>query len=88
MSGGGLIGDGTYVYFMTGNGTFDANTGGSNVGESFVKLNGTLVRQDYFTPFNQANLNSTDRDLGGGGAVLIPGTAALWAAAKKANGIW
>ena len=30
MAGGGLVGDGTSIYFMTGNGTFDANTGGSN----------------------------------------------------------
>ena len=33
MAGGGLVGDGTFIYFMTGNGTFDANTGGSNLGE-------------------------------------------------------
>ncbi len=83
MSGGGLIGDGTNIYFMSGNGTFDANSGGSNLGESFIKLNGSLVRQDYFTPFNQGNLNSTDRDLGGGGAVLIPGANRLVGGGKE-----
>ena len=35
------------VYLITGNGTFDANRGGQNYGDSFVKLrleNGTLAR--------------------------------------------
>ncbi len=83
MSGGGLVGDGSSIYFMTGNGTFDANGGGSNVGESFVKLSSTLARQDYFTPFNQASLNSADRDLGGGGIVLIPGANRLVGGGKE-----
>ncbi len=86
MSGGGLIGDGSNIYFMTGNGTFDANTGGNNLGESFVKLNSSLVRQDFFTPFDQGSLNSSDRDLGGGGVVLIPGTQRLVGGGK--GGKW
>jgi hypothetical protein len=86
MAGGGLVGDGTNIYFMTGNGTFDANTGGNNLGESFVKLNSSLVRQDFFTPFDQASLNSSDRDLGGGGVVLIPGANRLVGGGK--GGKW
>jgi len=61
---------------MTGNGSFDAHTGGSNYGESFVKLRleGTqLVVKDYFTPCNAEFLNSLDMDLGSAGPVLIPG---------------
>ena len=86
MAGGGLVGDGSFIYFMTGNGTFDANTGGNNLGESFVRLNNSLVRQDFFTPFDQASLNSSDRDLGGGGVVLIPGTTRLVGGGK--GGKW
>ncbi len=40
----GLSGDAAgNVYFMTGNGTFDANTGGVNFGDSFVKLSPTGI---------------------------------------------
>ncbi len=77
MSGGGLVGDGTSIFFTTGNGTFDLNSGGNNAGESFVRLNSTLARQDYFTPASQAALNGADKDLGGGGIMLIPGTSRL-----------
>ena len=77
MSGGGLVGDGTSIFFTTGNGTFDLNSGGNNAGESFLRLNSSLVRQDYFTPASQAALNSADKDLGGGGIMLIPGTTRL-----------
>ncbi len=77
MSGGGIVGDGTYLYFTTGNGNFSLNTGGAEAGESFLKLNSSLVRQDYFTPASQAALNSADKDLGGGGIMLIPGTTDL-----------
>ena len=62
---------------MTGNGTFDANTGGQNFGNSFVKLKlegSELVVKDFFTPCNFAFLNELDLDLGSGGAVLLPGT--------------
>jgi hypothetical protein len=62
------------LYAITGNGTFDADTGGNDYGDSFFRIstNGPLTLTDYFTPFNQANLNAIDGDLGSGGAVLLP----------------
>jgi hypothetical protein len=54
---------------MTGNGTFD---GTNNFGESMVKLNGSLVVQDYATPASWSTLNSGDTDFGSGGPVLLP----------------
>jgi outer membrane protein assembly factor BamB len=63
------------VYLMTGNGTFDADTGGQNFGSSFVKLRlegQNIVVKDFFTPCNQKFLNDRDLDLGSGGPVLLP----------------
>ena len=57
------------IYIMTGNGTFD---GTNNFGESMVKLNGSLVVQDYATPATWSTLNSGDTDFGSGGPVLLP----------------
>jgi hypothetical protein len=76
QSGQGPSADGQgNVYVMTGNGTFDASTNGSNYGNSVVKLKlegSTLVVKDYFTPCNFGFLNSRDLDLGSGGPVLLP----------------
>src|SRR6266699_3209513 len=74
MAGAGLsaTADGT-LYCVTGNGTFDTKANPTNFGDSFLKLQATnLTLLDYFTPFNQATLNSDDIDLGSGGAVLLP----------------
>lgn len=74
------------VYFMTGNGTFDAHTGGSNYGDSFVKLalqNHSLVVEDYFAPCNQRWLDSIDHDLGSAGPILIPNTNLVAGAGKQ-----
>ncbi len=60
------------VYVTTGNGTFDANKSGKDYGDSFLKFNSTLSLLDYFTPFNQGTLNSTDLDVGSSGVVLPP----------------
>jgi Bacterial Ig-like domain (group 2) len=63
------------VFVMTGNGTFDASSGGSDFGDSIPKLVTTgagLSVVDYFTPFNQADLNAGDTDLGSGGPLLVP----------------
>lgn len=78
MSGNGLSVDAnTNLYFEVGNGSFNANTGGTEYGDSFVKLStaGTLSVADYFTPFNQATLAANDTDLGSGGPLLLPDSA-------------
>lgn len=63
------------VFVATGNGTFDLTNGGSDYGDSLLKMSlsarGLSVR-DYFTPSDQANLNKTDQDLGSGGPVILP----------------
>lgn len=62
-----------YIYFGTADGTFDASTGGSDYGDSFVKLSTDLSTvAGYFTPYNQACMDTTDTDFGSGGVVLIP----------------
>ena len=64
------------VYFATGNGGFDADTGGLDFGDSVIKtgtpLNGRLSVFDYFTPHDQQFLNDQDLDLGSGGPMLLP----------------
>jgi hypothetical protein len=79
-SGGGPAVDGNgYIYLITANGTFDVNSGGSDYGDSYVKLspgNGSLSVADYFTPYTQAILGGTlDLDLGSGGPLLLPNAA-------------
>jgi hypothetical protein len=65
------------LFFATGNGTFDANTGGKDYGDSIIKLSSGGSVLDYFTPFDQANMLANDLDLGSAGPVLLvdqPGT--------------
>ena len=81
QSGCGLSADSAgNVYVATGNGTFDAYAGGTNYGDSFIKLtlNGSsLSVTDYFTPFNQQTLSDEDSDLGSSGLVLLPDQAGV-----------
>lgn len=75
MGGNGpLVDAATNLYFEVGNGPFNADTNGTEYGDSFVKLSTTngLAVADYFTPFNQASLAAGDTDLGSGGPVLLP----------------
>jgi uncharacterized protein (TIGR03437 family) len=60
------------IYLVAGNGTFDMESGGSDVGESFTKLSsaGGLALADYFTPFNFGQLNPDDLDVGSAGVAL------------------
>jgi len=63
------------VFVATGNGDFDAASGGRDYGDSLLKLaldNKGLSVQDYFTPFDQKDLNARDADLGSQGPVLLP----------------
>ena len=61
------------IFLITGNGTFDVDTGGTDYGDAMLKLPGsTLTVADYFTPDNQDMLDTDDLDLGSGTAVLLP----------------
>lgn len=67
QSGGGPSADSNHnAFVITGNGTFDANRGGSDYGDSFLRLSSTsgLAVTDYFTPCDQAALASADQYLG------------------------
>lgn len=77
-----------HIYLMTGNGTFGANAGGTNYGQSFVKLRlegDALVVKDHFTPCNAIFQNSKDMDLGSAGPVLVPGANLVFGAGKDGH---
>jgi hypothetical protein len=78
QSGGGAAADASgNVYVATGNGTFDAASGGKNYGDTVIKFTGSsLAVSDYFTPNNQASLEAVNGDLGSGGALLLPDQSA------------
>ncbi len=65
------------IYLATANGPFDANSPmapNDDYGDSMIKLttSGGLAISDYFTPSNQAVLESQDLDFGTSGVVLLP----------------
>ena len=84
MAGKGLAADAAgNIYFSTGNGTFDANTGGSDYGMCYLKLGPMLNVLDYFAPHDELTLSNEDLDLGNSGVVGIPGTTALFGGGTK-----
>ncbi len=72
------------IYLMTGNGAFNA-TNGTDYSQCFLKCSTTngFAVADWFSPFNEAVLSSNDRDVGTGGAVLLPGTHMLMGIGKN-----
>ena len=71
------------VYFATGNGLWD---GTRNFGNSLLKFavsRAGLTLLDYFTPFNEEQLNLSDDDLSGSGFTLLPGTNLLLGGGKE-----
>jgi hypothetical protein len=73
QTGGGLASDSSGdIYAETANGTFDADTGGSDYGDSALKLDSTGNVVDYFTPYNQADLSSGDIDFGAANPLILP----------------
>jgi len=61
------------LFVPTGNGTFDANTGGPDYGDSILKLDGSsLGIRDYFTPHDQERISNADADIGSSGPTLLP----------------
>ena len=73
MDGDGVATDSTgSLYFISGDGDFDANTGGNDYGDSFLKLSTSGTVQDYFSPSVQSTLDVNNLDLGAGGVLLLP----------------
>jgi hypothetical protein len=61
------------IYVPTGNGTFDAGSGGRDYGDSVLKLDGSsLAIRDYFTPHDQDRISNADSDVGSSGPLLLP----------------
>ena len=60
QAGQGLAADSaSNIYYITGNGLFDADQGGRDYGDSIVKLSTSagLAIEDWFTPLNQQTLS-------------------------------
>jgi hypothetical protein len=82
MSGGGPAVDSAgNIFLLTANGAFETalDTSGfpqhGDFGNSFLKVattGGTLTVGDYFTMSNEVAESAADRDLGSGGALLLP----------------
>ena len=75
QSGVGLATDGSYIFFATGNGTYDGPSGGRDFGDSVIKIPAAVKQPrpyDYFTPYDQQNFFDDDTDVGSGGVLLLP----------------
>jgi hypothetical protein len=62
------------LYFATGDGNFNAYSGGTEYGDSVIKLStasGFSVA-DYFTSYNEEYYRQNDLDIGSGGVMLLP----------------
>jgi len=77
----GLASDGTNIFFLNANGTFDTtlNSNGfpsqGDYGNCFMKLSTTdnkLRVADYFTMYNTVQESEQDLDIGSGGALVLP----------------
>src|SRR5262249_20690109 len=60
----GVVGDGTYVYVATGNGSTKPDTSPPQLGEAFVKLDGNLKLVDWHIRGNYSMLDYADVDYG------------------------
>jgi hypothetical protein len=64
------------IYVASGNGTFDLSPDHRGLGDSIIELSfsrlfGFSVKT-YFTPYDQADLSTTDLDFGDSGVLLLP----------------
>ena len=80
MAGAGLAADSSgNIYFLDGNGTFDSTQGAlqanGDYGNAFIKVStagGTLSVSDFFATHDSVANSDMDRDLGSGGALVLP----------------
>ena len=73
MSGAGVAADASgNIFIPSGNGDFDPTSVPMETGDTILKLDQSLKLLDYFTPYNQLDLDMHDTDLGSGGVLLLP----------------
>jgi hypothetical protein len=61
------------IYFTTGNGNFNANSGGHDYGDSVISLGADgRSLMGYYTPEDYAELENGDTDLGSAAPALLP----------------
>jgi hypothetical protein len=78
QSGGGPSADSNgNIFAATGDGPFDVNRGGMSYSNSFLRLGtaGGLTVFDYFTPCDQATLQTAGLGVGASAPVLLPDSA-------------
>lgn len=62
-----------HIYAATGNGQYDANTGGDNYGDSLIALTGDLSKMvGSYTPTDFQQLEDGDTDLGSSSPGILP----------------
>ena len=75
MGGGAPAVDASsHLYFLTGNGGFDANNVSApndDYGDSLLQADTSLNITSYFTPSDELADNQSDRDFGSGGAAVL-----------------
>lgn len=81
QAGGGIASNGSSLFLLTANGTFDTTLNGSgfpamgDYGNAFVKVSITdekLAVADYFTMHNTVAQSDQDEDFGSGGPMVLP----------------
>jgi outer membrane protein assembly factor BamB len=81
QAGSGMASDGSNIFLLDANGTFDTtlNSQGfpinSDFGNGFVRIsttNNTLAVADYFEMYNTVQESDSDEDLGSGGTIVLP----------------
>ena len=88
-AGAGMASDGSSIFLLDANGTFDSSLNSSgfpvdgDYGNAFLRVatNGKLAVADYFEMENESQENGSDTDLGSGGTVLVnqnDSTGKLW----------
>jgi len=64
------------IYAISGDGEFDANQLGPDYGDTIMKLklneSGKVMPDDYFTPYDQREMDVENSDLGSSGPMILP----------------
>lgn len=72
------VDSGGNIYVVSADGSFNLDQGGSNHGDTVLKLQlagNSFNVVDWFTPSNQACVNPADIEIGSGGVALLPNSA-------------